>query len=286
MAWHSQSDRLLISREVVMQRSEWRSQVAPVPPIAPRPLPLPPAPPPAVISWASCAVPGPLARKVRACCPLACGRCGGVGCDERPGGRSHCCTYLGNSSCNDGPPPCKMPAAAPKITRERLAPIALDTVPIQPGIRPSTLNAGSSTPTNISAVQRQAIRALLYKAHCTDERLVVAAIGSSVLCCTHSAPRIPDVVAELLRSLRPPSAGADRTAVHNGAMGGSNMDYFAMCAKSQLPATGAPDLVLVEDPCTSSVEGASSVLRGLMDGTYLPPGAAPPAVAVFVEDAW
>jgi hypothetical protein len=44
-----------------------------------------------------------------ACCPAACGACGGSGCDQRPGGRASCCGFAvakSQTSCADSPPPC------------------------------------------------------------------------------------------------------------------------------------------------------------------------------------
>ena len=44
-----------------------------------------------------------------ACCPAACGACGGSGCDQRPGGRASCCGFVvakSQTSCADSPPPC------------------------------------------------------------------------------------------------------------------------------------------------------------------------------------
>ena len=42
--------------------------------------------------FSNCAQPGPLALRALACCPAACGRCGGGGCERRAGGRASCCT--------------------------------------------------------------------------------------------------------------------------------------------------------------------------------------------------
>jgi len=44
----------------------------------------------------------------RFCCPKACGQCGGLGCDMRPGGGSQCCGGSINAACHTsaGPPPC------------------------------------------------------------------------------------------------------------------------------------------------------------------------------------
>ena len=46
---------------------------------------------------------------VAACCPAACGHCGGRGCEERDGGRQACCALdvqRTGHSCNDTAPPC------------------------------------------------------------------------------------------------------------------------------------------------------------------------------------
>ena len=61
------------------------------------------------ILHAECAEQGPMARAHGACCPAACGRCGGNGCDLRPGGRPQCCVrelVTANRSCDDHAPPC------------------------------------------------------------------------------------------------------------------------------------------------------------------------------------
>ena len=46
---------------------------------------------------------------VAACCPAACGHCGGRGCEERAGGREACCALdiqKARRSCNGTAPPC------------------------------------------------------------------------------------------------------------------------------------------------------------------------------------
>ena len=46
---------------------------------------------------------------VAACCPAACGHCGGRGCEEREGGRQACCALdiqTAGRSCNGTAPPC------------------------------------------------------------------------------------------------------------------------------------------------------------------------------------
>ena len=46
---------------------------------------------------------------VAACCPAACGHCGGRGCEVREGGRQACCALdiqMAGRSCNDTAPPC------------------------------------------------------------------------------------------------------------------------------------------------------------------------------------
>lgn len=47
-----------------------------------------------------------------ACCTKGCGRCGGVGCDGRPGGAKQCCGGSITAICSTlaGPPPCIYPA--------------------------------------------------------------------------------------------------------------------------------------------------------------------------------
>lgn len=52
---------------------------------------------------------GVLARGGNACCPAACGSCGGPDCEQRPGGGPHCCSQqvkAADLSCEDGPAPC------------------------------------------------------------------------------------------------------------------------------------------------------------------------------------
>jgi hypothetical protein len=44
-----------------------------------------------------------------ACCPAACGECGGEGCSQRPGGTANCCSGAINDSgvlCSGSAPPC------------------------------------------------------------------------------------------------------------------------------------------------------------------------------------
>ena len=44
------------------------------------------------------------------CCPLACGECGGRGCENRPGGRAACCAFgiqEGGRVCSKDAPPCE-----------------------------------------------------------------------------------------------------------------------------------------------------------------------------------
>mmetsp|Transcript_73037 Transcript_73037/g.144818 ORF Transcript_73037/g.144818 Transcript_73037/m.144818 type:complete len:294 (-) Transcript_73037:103-984(-) len=50
-------------------------------------------------------------RRGDACCPHACGECGGVGCHTRPGGSAQCCGVFMASVCSNlvGPPPCRYP---------------------------------------------------------------------------------------------------------------------------------------------------------------------------------
>ena len=51
----------------------------------------------------------PGSHGVAACCPTACGHCGGRGCEERDGGRQACCALdvqRTGHSCNDTAPPC------------------------------------------------------------------------------------------------------------------------------------------------------------------------------------
>ena len=46
---------------------------------------------------------------VAACCPAACGHCGGRGCEDRAGGRQSCCALdiqMAGRSCNGTAPPC------------------------------------------------------------------------------------------------------------------------------------------------------------------------------------
>ena len=46
---------------------------------------------------------------VAACCPAACGHCGGRGCEDRAGGRQACCALdiqTAGRSCNGTAPPC------------------------------------------------------------------------------------------------------------------------------------------------------------------------------------
>jgi len=60
-----------------------------------------------------CASNGPAANLVGACCPSACGRCGGSGCEERPGGREACCSNAVQFSgrlCATHAPPCMLAA--------------------------------------------------------------------------------------------------------------------------------------------------------------------------------
>lgn len=54
---------------------------------------------------------GIISKSRDACCPTACGQCGGDGCAERPGGAPHCCGGSIHAWCRDaaGPPPCKYP---------------------------------------------------------------------------------------------------------------------------------------------------------------------------------
>ena len=67
-------------------------------------------PPP---SFVGCAAPGHVASVEFVCCPLECQKCGGDGCEERPGGRERCCTSLALANmtdCQDSKP-CVMRAA-------------------------------------------------------------------------------------------------------------------------------------------------------------------------------
>ena len=51
-----------------------------------------------------------------ACCPAACGACGGTGCDTRPGGAAACCTSgvtATGASCSSNLPPCVMGGGTP-----------------------------------------------------------------------------------------------------------------------------------------------------------------------------
>lgn len=52
----------------------------------------------------------------RHCCPKSCGKCGGIGCDRRPGGGSVCCGGSLKQSCytSEGPPPCTYPLGWPQ----------------------------------------------------------------------------------------------------------------------------------------------------------------------------
>ena len=46
---------------------------------------------------------------IAACCPAACGQCGGRGCEDQAGGRQSCCALdiqMTGRSCNDTAPPC------------------------------------------------------------------------------------------------------------------------------------------------------------------------------------
>lgn len=54
---------------------------------------------------------GILDSKGEKCCSRKCGACGGTGCDERPGGGSHCCGFSILAACSslEGPPPCFYP---------------------------------------------------------------------------------------------------------------------------------------------------------------------------------
>ncbi len=48
----------------------------------------------------------------KACCAASCGKCGGAGCSQRPGGANACCTgniKAANKSCTKHPAPCLMP---------------------------------------------------------------------------------------------------------------------------------------------------------------------------------
>ena len=48
----------------------------------------------------------------KACCAASCGKCGGTGCSQLPGGASNCCTgsiAAANKSCTKHPAPCVMP---------------------------------------------------------------------------------------------------------------------------------------------------------------------------------
>ena len=60
-----------------------------------------------VMTFDGCATPGVMARAQGACCPPACGKCGGDGCEARQGGRALCCTTAVLASmrnCSEGPP--------------------------------------------------------------------------------------------------------------------------------------------------------------------------------------
>ena len=57
---------------------------------------------------------------VAACCPAACGHCGGRGCEEREGGRQACCALdiqTAGRACNGAAPPCVPLKATPLSPR-------------------------------------------------------------------------------------------------------------------------------------------------------------------------
>ena len=70
----------------------------------------------------SCAPFAPSRRlRLGACCPSACGRCGGSRCAESPGGRASCCAAdvaHSNRSCALFPPPCVLERARPSACGE------------------------------------------------------------------------------------------------------------------------------------------------------------------------
>ena len=78
-------------------------------PAAPLPPP-PPSPPPLPRSgWSRCARRDRSAFEANACCPRACLKCGGPGCETRTGGRAHCCTpevVTSGRDCATESPPC------------------------------------------------------------------------------------------------------------------------------------------------------------------------------------
>ena len=55
---------------------------------------------------------------IAACCPAACGHCGGRGCEEREGGRQACCALdiqTAGRACNGAAPPCVPLKATPLL---------------------------------------------------------------------------------------------------------------------------------------------------------------------------
>ena len=75
------------------------------------------------VSFDGCATPGAMARASGACCPPACGKCGGDGCAKRPGGRKQCCTtsVLASMRACSGGPPCVLDLQQHRSVRAFLA---------------------------------------------------------------------------------------------------------------------------------------------------------------------
>mmetsp|Transcript_96581 Transcript_96581/g.311901 ORF Transcript_96581/g.311901 Transcript_96581/m.311901 type:complete len:380 (-) Transcript_96581:35-1174(-) len=63
---------------------------------------------------------GVLSESGDACCPSTCGKCGGAGCDARPGSAAQCCgsSIVAVCSASAGPPPCRYTQAAPAVQRK------------------------------------------------------------------------------------------------------------------------------------------------------------------------
>ena len=75
----------------------------------PNPGPSPPGPKPPHPSKECQSIGGIISKDGIACCPAKCGRCGGQGCPQLPGGKEDCCgqeVEKNAPSCKTSGPPC------------------------------------------------------------------------------------------------------------------------------------------------------------------------------------
>ena len=150
-----------------------------------------------------CAKPGPAAQIWGACCPPACGKCGGSGCELRRGGRSACCAFDVRDAainCSGAVPPCVLPGHRPFVAYTAMVARrvgqarrgAHDVSAAETEKRRTYLT--NTRPNKLSAELRASLdagvmetgsswrlRTVLQRVAIENRPLVVAALGSSVV---------------------------------------------------------------------------------------------------------